>query len=209
MWSNSIGLLAPSGVLAAADQHAIEQWFSRYIDWMQTSANGRAENAAKNNHGMWFDSQIAQFSLFARRPDMAKSVVSAFAKKRIATQFSPDGRLPAELARTRSLHYSVFALIPAYDVAELGRCVGADLWAYRDKNGRGLRSATDFLARYAPNLGSWPYKELRPDANEVDDLLMRANMAWPDANYPRAGTGDPLLRRYMKAGSGASDEAIR
>jgi hypothetical protein len=206
---DAIGLIAPSDKLSMADQGTIERWFGKYIDWMRGSTNGRGENAAKNNHGMWFDSQITQFALFARRPDVAKDVASAFAKKRIATQFLPDGRLPAELERTRSLHYTVFALIPAYDVADLGRCVGVDLWSYRDKDGRGLRSASDFLARYAPDISRWPYKELRPDANELDDLLMRAGQAWPDAKYSRAGQGDPSLRRYLKAGNGESDETIR
>jgi len=128
--------------------------------------------------------------LFARRPAVARRVVAAFPTARIATQFDPSGRLPAELVRTRSLHYSIFALAPAFDIADLAACLGKDLWGYSDGQGRGLRGATRFLAGYRGNVGSWPYREMNPNAAELDDLMWRAGTIWPDvegvAGYPGA-----------------------
>jgi len=194
---DAIGLIGPSGALKPVEQQALEQWFGRYIDWMLTSANGRAENAAKNNHGIWFDSQIAQYALFARRPDVAEKVVAAFPTKRIAAQFDPSGKLPGELTRTRSLHYSIFALMPAYDVAEIAGCLGRNLWNYQDMQGRGLRKATDFLAAYRGRIGEWPYQEIRPDASELDALLARANWAWGGGTYAGStASGYPLALQY-------------
>jgi len=193
---DAVGLIAPSGTLTRDEGQRLEQWFGRYIDWMLTSPTGRAENAASNNHGIWFDGQIAQYALFARRPDVARAVVTAFATKRIAAQFDSSGKLPAELARTRSLHYSIFALTPAYDVAEIASCLGYDLWSYRDPAGRGLRSATDFLAVYRGNIAAWPYREIRPDASDLDALLTRANWAWGPASYPQVAPPSTLALQY-------------
>lgn len=192
---DGIGLIGLSGKLTDAERKGLEKWFSDYLDWMQTSRNGKAENAAKNNHGMWFDAQTAQFALFARRPEMTKAVAEAFARKRMAPQITAEGKMPLELARTRSLHYSIYALFAAYDVADMGKCVGIDLWN-RQEDGKSLRLATDYLAPYYRKVEAWPMPELRPDAGELDELLRRARGAW--------GTGYPLaketeLKRYFGA----------
>lgn len=198
---DGIGLIGPAGKLTAEEQKGLEKWFSDYLDWMQSSRNGKAENAAKNNHGMWFDAQTAQFALFARRPDMTKAVAEAFPKKRIAPQFTPEGKLPLELTRTRSLHYSIYALLAAYDVADMARCVGIDLWNYQD-GGKGLRGATDYLKPYYRKVETWPMPELRPLPGELDELLRRARGAWGDS-YPLAPETE--LKRYFGNGSGVSE----
>jgi hypothetical protein len=132
-----------------------------------------------------------------RRAGLTKRVVEAFPKRRIAQQFTPDGKLPLELARTRSLHYTIYALLAAYDVAEMGQCVGVDLWRYEDA-GKGLKRATDFVAGYRGRIREWPYKELRPDAGELEELLRRAARAWPAANF--SVTRDAEIRRFFGVG---------
>ncbi len=192
---DTIGLIMPANVLTPTENKALEAWFGRYVDWMQTSRNGKAEQAAKNNHGIWFDAQITQYALFARRTDVARRTIDAFPTRRIAAQFEPDGRLPAELARTRSFHYSIYALTPAYDVADLAACLGKDLWNYHDTKGRGLRTATDFLARYRGQIAAWPYKEIKPEPQELDQLLARAAWAW-DGAFASTPTGYPWALTY-------------
>lgn len=191
---DAVGLIAPSGALSPAETRALEDWFARYVAWLRTSPNGKGERAAKNNHGIWYDAQLAHFALFARKPELAREVVADFPRVRIAPQMDPGGALPAELARTRSFHYSVFALIPAYDVATLGRCVGLDLFGYVDAKGRGLRKATDYLAPYRGRAEAWPLKELAWPADELDVLLTRADTVWGPRAYPRATAGEVLLR---------------
>ncbi|HMI20145.1 MAG TPA: alginate lyase family protein [Sphingomonas sp.] len=176
---DGVGLIAPSGALSRAEQTRLEAWFGRYVDWMQASANGKAEDAARNNHGMWFDAQLAGYALFARRPDLAERVATAFPSRRIDAQFNPSGRLPEEMSRTRSLHYSVYALDAAYDVAEIGGCLGRDIWNYAGPGGRGLLRATDYVLGYRSHPGDWPGQEIRPDWAEVEALGVRAARAWP------------------------------
>jgi hypothetical protein len=196
-----IGLIAPAGKLTSDEQKGLEKWFSDYLDWMQTSRNGKAENAAKNNHGMWFDAQTSQFALFARRPEMTKAVAEAFGRKRISPQVTPEGKLPLELARTRSLHYSIYALFAAYDVADMAKCVGVDVWNYAD-GGKSLRGATDYLKPYYRKVETWPMPELRPLPGELDELLRRARGAWGDA-YPVAPETE--LKRYFGTAPGPSE----
>lgn len=193
---DAVGLLAPSKAITPDEQKELEGWFGRYVDWMLTSRNGRAEQAARNNHGIWFDSQITQYALFARRPDVARKVVDQFPARRISAQMDVDGRLPAETARTRSFHYSIYALTPAYDVAEMAGCIGRDLWNYEDAKGRGLRKATDFLASYRGQPDKWPYKELRLEPKELDGLLTRASWAWGPGSYPSTVDGYPAALEY-------------
>ena len=201
---DAVGLIGPSGALSASEQAALERWFGHYVDWMLTSPTGRAENAAKNNHGIWFDSQISQYALFARRPEIARKTVTAFPDRRIAVQFDPSGSLPGELVRTRSFHYSIFALEPAYDVAEMAACLDVDLWNRTDTGGRSLRKATDFLAAYRGRQADWPHQELKWPAEELDELLTRADWVWGPGAYPRSRSGALALHYVVNPRSVSS-----
>lgn len=199
---DAIGLLAPSGGLSAADQKGLEAWFADYVAWLTDSENGKGEDAAENNHGIWYDAQLARFALFARKPDVARKVAEAFARRRIDPEFAADGSLPLEIARTRSLHYSIYALQAAYDVAASADCLGIDLWSYVNPKGGGLKPATMYLAGFSGRVKDWPYPDLKPGETELDDLLARARLQWPQAGLP-AGSApglfpDDYLPRVVK-----------
>ena len=181
----SIGVLAPSKVLAPAEQKGLEAWFGDYVQWMQTAPTGKEERAAENNHGIWFDDQLATFALFARKPALAKSVIAAAGKDRIDPQIEADGKMPRELARTKGLHYSYFALEPLVGMAELGPCVGVDLWNYKGPKGQGIRGAYDYLAQFVGNEKAFPYKDLKPEdaTREALDLYDLAAWAYGDAGF--------------------------
>lgn len=191
---DGLGLIGPAGKLTPDETRGMEKWFSDYVDWMRTSTHGRNSSIANSYQSVWYDSQITLYALFARRPDVVKSVVDAFPKRRFATQFAADGKLPVDLARSRSLYYSIFTLQAAYNTAEIGSCVGLDLWNL-DSGGKSLKGATDFLAGYHGKLATWPYPESNPVPADLDDLLYRANRVWGDA-YP--STPRVELVRYLK-----------
>ena len=194
---DAVGLIGPSGALSPDEVRALESWFSRYVDWMRTSPNGKAEAAARNNHGIWYDAQIARFALFARRDDIARKTVGDFAKVRIAKQVDPSGALPHELTRTRSFHYSIYTLDAAYHVADSAACLGTDLYGV-EVQGRSLRKATAYVAAYRGRQGEWPYKEMKWPAEGLDDLLTRADSAWGPGVWAREAGGDMVLR-YRRA----------
>ncbi|WP_447727157.1 alginate lyase family protein [Sphingomonas koreensis] len=194
---DAVGLIGPSGALSADEVKALESWFSRYVDWMRTSPNGKAEAAARNNHGIWYDAQIARFALFARRDDVVRQTVGAFPRARIEQQVDASGALPHELTRTRSFHYSIYTLDAAYHVADSAACLGTDLYG-AEIRGRSLRKATAYVAAYRGRPADWPHKEMKWPAAGLDDLLTRADAAWGPGAYPRAAGGDMVLR-YRRA----------
>ncbi|MEI9906331.1 MAG: alginate lyase family protein [Asticcacaulis sp.] len=124
----AIGLLQPSHALSDGDMTVLRAWFGDFAGWMTTSPNGVEERAAANNHAIYYDLELTEFSLFAGKVDQARQVVSQFGGARLDPQMAADGSLPRELARTRSFHYSMWTLQAVYDEATLGECVGGDLW---------------------------------------------------------------------------------
>lgn len=193
---DAAGLIAPSGALTRAETAALENWFARHVDWMLTSPNGKAEGKARNNHGLWYDARVARFALFARKPDIAKRIVAAFPKARLAPQVDASGALPKELTRTRSFHYSLYALAAAYTLADSAACLGIDLYR-TEEEGRSLRKATDYVAAYRGRAADWPYKERSWPTATLNELLVRADNAWGRGAYPRTIGGDLLLRYRM------------
>ena len=181
----AVGVLAPAKVLSAAEEKGLEAWFGAYADWMQTAPTGREERAAKNNHGLWYDYQLATFALFARRPELAREVLASVGPGRIDPEIAPDGRMPEELSRTKALHYSYFALEPLIGMAELGPCVGVDLWGYKGPKGQGIRVALDYLAQFVGNEAAFPYKDLKPEdaTREALPLYDLAAWAYADAGF--------------------------
>jgi hypothetical protein len=166
---DSIGLLDGSKALSTADKKGLEDWFSRFLQWMQQSKNGQDESAAQNNHGTHYDLQVTSYALFLGKNDLAKSVLEAAKQKRIAKQIEPDGSQPLELARTKAWSYSVMNLRGLMQLATLGTRVRVDLWNYETKDGRSIRRALDFLYPYSigerwnhQQIGEWQPEILFP-----------------------------------------------
>ena len=191
-----VGLLAPSKALSDADQKGLERWFADYATWMRTDPNGREEQAAANNHGIWFDYQLAGFSLFARQEAVTRQVVAEAGARRIKTQVAPNGSLPLELKRTRALHYSYFALEALVGTAQFGRCVDLDLWRYQTADSRSLRAAFDFLAPYVGKEANFPYPELKPEDASSEALPLYAAAAEAYGDKALADKAAVLAERY-------------
>lgn len=190
----SVGLLGPSGRWTPEDGQGLEKWFSDYVDWMRSSAFGKAAAATKGFQSLWYDAQLTHYALYARRPEVVKSVSDSFSKQRLAVQFAVDGTMPVELTRPRSLYYSVYSLSAAYSVAEIASCTGVDLWN-ADNGGRNMKKASTFIAGYADKPATWPFAESNPQQTDIDELMYRANRVWgaPFKAAPRVE-----LVRYFK-----------
>jgi Alginate lyase len=181
---DAIGLLAGSKAWTESDQRGMEDWFSKFLQWMIESKNGQDEAAAKNNHGTYYDVQVTSFALFLRKKELATNILQASRSKRIALQVEPDGRQPLELARTKAWSYSVGNLDGLMLLARLGENVGIDLWNYQTSDGRSIRKALDFLVPFAfgdkkwahQQLGDWPPQMLFP-------LIRRAAAHYGDAPF--------------------------
>jgi hypothetical protein len=184
---DAVGLLAGSRAWTAADQKGMEEWFAGYLSWLQNSSNGKDESAAHNNHGTFYDLQVADFALFVGKPELARDVLKQSRVKRLARQVNPDGSQSLELARTRGFSYSVFNLRALMSLADLGERVGVDLWNFQTKDGRSIRHALDFLLPYATGSKKWEYRQITEfTPQELVFPLLKAAMKLRNPDYERA-----------------------
>jgi hypothetical protein len=191
---DAIGLLSGSKALTKADQRGLEDWFSRFLLWMTESKNGRDEAAAKNNHGTYYDLQIASFALFLGKKEFAIDTLLAVRQKRIALQIEPDGRQPLELARTKAWGYSVGNLDGLMQLARLGENAGVDLWNYKSADGRSIRRALDYLIPFAVAEAKWPYQQLGEWPPQMLFPLMRtAQTRYQDPQFAKVFAKVPGL----------------
>jgi len=185
--ASAFGLLDGSRAWADKDQQALAAWFREFINWIRTSPNGKNEATARNNHGSWYAAQLACYALFIGDRELARKTAEA-ARERIAWQVEPDGRQPIELERTRALGYSAFNLIALMTLAEAGKQVGVDLYAYQTKDGRGIRRAIDYVAPFADPSRKWPHRQINNVESaraELAYLLRRAAVAYREPEYER------------------------
>jgi hypothetical protein len=184
---DAVGLLGGSTSWRQDDQRALERWFDAYLTWLLQSPQGLAESQAQNNHGSWYDVQIASFSFFVNKKDVAKKILGEFPTKRIDKQIEPDGRQPRELERTQAWSYSLFNLEALFNAASLGDYLGIDLWNYEARNKRTIRKALDWLLPYAIGGKKWSYKEIAVwQPERLAPLLRRAALRYREASYLEA-----------------------
>jgi hypothetical protein len=157
---DAAGLLAGAKSWSAADEQGLKTWLGEFLNWMRTSQKGKDEDAAKNNHGTWYDLQVTDYALFLGKRDLAVETLNLVKTRRIALQIEPDGRQPLELARTNAYSYSIGNLDGLMQLASLGQQVGVDLWGFRTSDGRSIRAATDFLLPYALGSKPWDYQQI-------------------------------------------------
>ena len=181
---DAVALLARSKEWSGNDQQALQEWFERYLRWLLESTEGRREAKAPNNHGSWYDVQVASFSLFIGNRDLAKNVVSEFAAKHIAKQIEPDGRQPYELERSQSWNYSLFNLEAMFSAASIAEKLGVDLWSDQGSQKRGIRKALDWLVPFASGKSVWSYPQIaRLQPERLAPFLRRAALHFRDPSY--------------------------
>lgn len=177
-------LLSSSEAWTDEDMQALRGWFREYLRWLQESDFGQKERRHPNNHGTWYDVQVASFALFAGQREAARSVLEAVPRRRIARQIEPDGSQPHELQRTLAFNYSCYNLLALMKLATLAERVDVDLWNFSTDDGRSIRAALDFLLPYALEEKEFPYKQIRAiSTGRLRELCTRAGNAWREAAY--------------------------
>jgi hypothetical protein len=188
---------------SAADQMALRTWMTALLGWMQTSALGKEEGRATNNHGTWYDVGVSQLMLYLGQGDAARTLLQA-GTKRIAAQIQNDGSQPEELARTNTWGYANWNLEGFCLLAHTASHVEVDLWNYTAPGGGSIAKAADYLIDGAvkgksawvhpqilPFEPSWPLSVFHAVAEHAGDA--RAGAAIPMVPVPPEGDLWPLL----------------
>jgi hypothetical protein len=134
----------------AADQMGIKTWMTQFLTWLKTAPIALQEQAAKNNHGSWYDATVASIDLFLGDAMSTKALAMGAESGRIDSQITSSGQEPNELSRTTCWHYSNFNLAGLCRLAGVAKHVGVDLWAYTSStSGGSMSKALDFLLHTA------------------------------------------------------------
>jgi hypothetical protein len=203
---DAIGLLKGASSWKAADQAGMEKWMADFLTWMQTSKNGRDEMNAKNNHGVWYDAQRLSFALFTRNQALAKEIVANL-QRRLDSQMDDNGFFPAELARTMSLHYSVFVMEPFFITAQMARHTQTDLWSYSSPSGKSLQKAFQAIQPYLVQEKQWEGQQIKEfNFRETIPLMMQGKSHYScpkctDTINQMAGKDAPKLRIHLLTNS--------
>jgi hypothetical protein len=148
----------------AGRQAAVRDWFHRL-------AADADRLRHRNNFEDWRSLLVLASARLDRdgcRFDRAVEHVKAL----VAEQISPDGFMTAELQRTDSLSYSLFALNALVQAAELAARQGTDLYHYRAPTGSSLAQALLRHAPFAAGAPGWPYRQLSPLSAAGDSIAL-------------------------------------
>jgi hypothetical protein len=167
---DSVALLNETNAWSDTDQAALVAWMKQYLDWLRNDPLGKDESNETNNHGSWYDAQVAAIAMFVGDRETARQIVKSAKLKRIATCIEPNGEQPAELERTKGLHYSIFSLSAMSVIARIGEQLDEDLWNYKTEDGRSLRRGLDFVLPYLAGQKEWPHKQIEEMSVSPSDV---------------------------------------
>ena len=154
----SIPFLAESKSLSSADYNGVKKWFTEYVDWLTTSKNGQNERDAKNNHGTWWVTQVAEFATFTGDEKLLSYCRDRFKAVFVPHQIAGDGSFPEELRRTKPYNYTLFNMTGLATICQILSNSQDNLFTFVLPDGRGLRKAMDYMFPYIKNKASWPNK---------------------------------------------------
>jgi len=150
-------------VMSTAEQadtavlRAARGWFREYIQWVTTHPYGVKESKARNNHGTCWVMQVAVFARFAGEARWLDTCRRRFREQLLPGQLDSAGRFPLELARTKPYGYALFNLDAIATICHVLSTPSDDLWAFRLPDGRGMRSAVEWMHPYVADKSRWPY----------------------------------------------------
>ncbi len=184
----AVQLLDAMGAIPESTMCGFKAWYDQFLDWMLTSEIGVDEERQHNNHGAWYDVQVAVTALFLGRNILAERTLTLAYERRLLKHIDSEGKQPHELARTNALSYSTMNLNALTKIANLAikaRCK-TDMWHEKRADGTiALKSAIEYLSQFADSLDNFPYQQIngKTDPNGCARIMLTAAPHYPEANY--------------------------
>ncbi len=156
--ARSAELLKNSPSFSAKDYDAVKSWFRDYLTWLTTHEYGLGERAAKNNHGICWSMQAAEFAHISGNEEVLNWVRNEFKNVYLTRNMTNSGGFPAELGRTKPYGYSLFVIDAMAGIAQIASTPTENLWTYQTPDGRGMGKGLEFIFPYIADKSKWPYK---------------------------------------------------
>ncbi|MDB5232448.1 MAG: alginate lyase family protein [Chitinophagaceae bacterium] len=179
---DALAMMQTSKLLTAQFTNKIKDWYRQYANWLINSKNGKDELAATNNHGTYYDMQLADFALFTGNTELAKKVIMEQTFPRIDQQFTVEGAEPLELVRTKSWGYSTMNLVGWSKLAVIADHLNIDLWHKQTIDGKGIQKVLEWFQPYMLKQKAWKYEQIEPIT--YNNILSVYNLA--SSKYPGA-----------------------
>jgi hypothetical protein len=188
---DAVRLTERAGALSPETRDGLCAWLQEYLGWLQTSRPGARERAWRNNHGSYYDLQVAAIAAWlGNRAVLRDSLVRAQA--RLDRQIGSEGHQPEVMRRTTTAHYCCFNLQAWLALVRIGRRTG--LLHPDPASPPWNRLARAVAWTLDQNLAAWPYRQITPfDADRGLPLALHARETGfpPDGTAVPAGAGKP------------------
>lgn len=154
---DAVRILSRSGELADNEIQEFRKWLSSYLEWLLDSRQGKTECEAVNNHGTYYDLQVAAIAAYLDDTDLLfKTLIRAH--NRLAVQFSPDGWQLNEMNRTQTAHYCCFNLQGWLHLSLIAARYGDNLFNHVEAVAPVLHSGIKWLSVHFEK--PWPYQQV-------------------------------------------------
>lgn len=137
----------------------IQEWFTRFLEWLTTHRYGTDEMNATNNHATCWVMQVACYAKFTGNKKWMSFCANRYKQVLLPNQMAANGSFPLELRRTKPYGYALFNLDAMATICQLLSTKDDDLWNYCTADGRSVKKGMDFLFPYIIHKESWPYPQ--------------------------------------------------
>lgn len=153
--TKAIEVLEQGGALSHKDADRLRDWFRKYLTWLTTHKYGLEERDQKNNHGSWWNVQVAAFAKFTGNDSLLNYARDRFTNTIFPTQMAADGSFPLELKRTKPYNYSLFNLEAYLLMCQFLSDAKHNVWEFQLADGRSIKKAMEFMYPFIKDKKSW------------------------------------------------------
>lgn len=158
--AQSLSILEKRGQIDAETLAGTKTWFNDFLNWLTQHPYGLKEKIHPNNHGSWWNAQVAIFASFVGNDTILADCKSNFQQNLLPNQMAEDGSFPLEQERTKPYSYSLFNLdamvMNAFLLAEPKEAI----WGHEAKISPNIYQALKYMSPYVEDKNTWP---LGPD----------------------------------------------
>ena len=176
-------MVSDTGYFSVAERAGVNQWFTDFYHWLNTSNLGVEERRAYNNHGTFYDLQVLALALHLGNIPAAEAIVSSV-QERLSKQISVTGAQPHELTRTRPYWYSVYNLRAFTGIAALAKNLKRDLWLYPDAENAHMLKALNYILSRRGDISWGGSEELNLEWSALTMTVLEAPIPLQDWQLP-------------------------